>query len=175
LRELSSGQQRAVGLVLAVCPRPDLLVLDEPAANLDPVARRELLEIILGLVGTGDRTVVFSSHILTDVERVADRVAVLDKGRLLLHSALDDLKDEVRRVRLVFDEPPADHLTVPGAVAIRRMGREVLVTLLCCEDGEAERLGATLGASAVDAQRIGLEEFFIDLVGDHRMPESAAV
>jgi ABC-2 type transport system ATP-binding protein len=174
LRDLSLGQQRAVGLVLAICPQPELLVLDEPAANLDAVARREFMEIILGLVGQGDRTVIFSSHILSDVERIADRVAILDRGRLLIESSLDDLKDQVRRLRLVFDRPPPDDLVVPGFLAIRRTGREVLVTVRNYEDGLAERLAAALGASSVDAQRIGLEELFIDLVGDDRAPEIVA-
>ncbi|MEA2696265.1 MAG: type transport system ATP-binding protein [Myxococcales bacterium] len=176
LRELSLGQQRAVGLVLAVCPQPALLVLDEPAANLDPVARREFMEIILGLVGRGegDRTVIFSSHVLTDVERVADRVAILHKGQLLLHSALDDLKDEVRRVRLVFDQSPPANLIIPGSVAVRQMGREVLATFRHFDDGLAEQLAGTAGVSGIDAQRIGLEEFFLDLVGDHRTPEGLA-
>ncbi|MDB4981692.1 MAG: ytrB 1 [Myxococcales bacterium] len=174
LRDLSLGQQRAVGLVLAICPQPELLILDEPAANLDAVSRREFLEVILGLVGQGDRSVIFSSHVLSDVERVADRVAILDGGRLLADRALDDLKEQVRRLRFVFDRPPPDDLAIPGALAMRRAGREILVTVGNYEEGLAGSLAASLGATAVDDQRLGLEELFIDLVGDDRVPERDA-
>lgn len=83
LKTLSLGQQRAVGLLLALCPRPEVLVLDEPAANLDPVLRREFLEQVRRLVAGTGCTVFFSSHILSDVERLADRIAVLHGGRLV--------------------------------------------------------------------------------------------
>ena len=92
LKTLSLGQQRAVGLMLALCPRPEVLVLDEPAANLDPFLRREFLEQILGLVREEGRTVFFSSHILSDVERVADRIVVMHQGRSLLEEDLADFR-----------------------------------------------------------------------------------
>lgn len=82
LKTLSLGQQRAVGLMLALCPCPEVLVLDEPAANLDPVLRRVLLETVKALAAASRRTVLFSSHVLTDVARLASRVAFLHEGRL---------------------------------------------------------------------------------------------
>lgn len=92
LKTLSMGQQRSVGLLLALCPRPEVLVLDEPAANLDPVLRREFLDQVAALVqGTG-HTVFFTSHILSDVERLADRIAVIHEGRLVMEGALSELK-----------------------------------------------------------------------------------
>ena len=82
LRTLSLGQQRAVGLLLALCPCPEILILDEPAANLDPVLRRTFLDLVKALAVGSGRTVLFSSHILSDVERLASRVALLHEGRL---------------------------------------------------------------------------------------------
>ena len=173
LNELSLGQQRAVGLLLAVCPEPELLILDEPAANLDTVVRREFLETIIGLVGEGDRTVIFSSHILTDVERIADRIAVVHHGALRLEGALDDIKDAARRVRFTFaGEPPAT-LALPGLVALRRGGRELLATLIGYDEAETARVAAALGAH-VEAQRVGLEELFIDLEGAHGIADRSA-
>lgn len=89
LKTLSMGQQRAVGLMLALCPRPEVLVLDEPAANLDPFLRREFLEQILGLVRQAGRTIFFSSHILADVERIADRIVVIHRGRKVLEEGVE--------------------------------------------------------------------------------------
>ncbi|HEX4403916.1 MAG TPA: ABC transporter ATP-binding protein [Polyangia bacterium] len=173
LKELSLGQQRAVGLLLAICPEPELLILDEPAANLDTVVRREFLETIIGLVGDGDRTVIFSSHILSDVERVADRIAVVHRGALRLEGALDDIKDAARRVRLTFaGEPPAE-IALPGLVALRRRGRELLATLIGYDEAETARVAAALGAH-VEAQRLGLEELFIDLEGQHGIVDRSA-
>ncbi|MBI4230999.1 MAG: ABC transporter ATP-binding protein [Planctomycetes bacterium] len=165
LRALSLGQQRAVGLMLALCPRPEVLVLDEPAANLDAVVRRGFLEQVLALVAKEGRTVFFSSHILSDVERVADRLAVIHEGRLLMDRPTDTLKESVRRLRLVFLGEPPEDLAIPGAVRLRRAGREVLVTVDGYAPGMEDALARSTGAQ-VQAQAVGLEEMFIDLVGD---------
>jgi len=165
MQALSLGQQRAVGLLLALCPRPDVLVMDEPAANLDPVLRREFLQQVLDLVSEAGRTVLLSSHILSDVERIADRIAMLHDGELLLDRDTDDLKEGVRRVRLMFDgEVPAD-LTVPGAVRERRSGHELLATVDGFTEDLPGRLEAETGAQ-VHVQALGLEELFIDLAGE---------
>ncbi len=167
---LSLGQRRALGLLLALCPQPELLVLDEPAANLDAVVRRQFLQKLLRLIAgfgtTGfGTTVLFSSHILSDVERVADRIAVLHQGCLLLDRELDDLRDQVRRLRLVFDHEPPEQLSIPGEVCRRRRGRELLLTVDNFSEQLPARLQQQTGAQ-VDAQPLDLEEYFIDLVGD---------
>jgi ABC-2 type transport system ATP-binding protein len=167
LRDLSLGQRRAVALLLAVCPQPEVLILDEPAANLDAVVRREFLETVLGLVNAEDahRTVIFSSHILSDVERVADRVAILDHGRLLIERPLDELKDQVRRLRLMFTSTAPEDLDLPGLLSVRRAGREMLATTIGYDDDDLAQLAAQLDAR-FEVQRLGLEDLFIDLVGD---------
>jgi ABC-2 type transport system ATP-binding protein len=165
LRVLSHGQQRAVGLLLAVCPQPELLILDEPAANLDPVVRRELLEAVLALVGSGERTVIFSSHILSDVERVADHIAILHHGQLLLERPLDELKEQARRVRFVFQDAAPERIDIPAAVTVRRSGRELLATVVGYDAEAIALLAASWGAQA-EAHPVPLEELFIDLVGE---------
>jgi len=168
LKKLSLGQQRTVALMLAICPKPDLLVLDEPAANLDAVMRREFIEVVLTLVAEQGGTVLFSSHILSDVERVADRIAFLDRGRLLLDRDTDELRAGVRRLRLVFtNEAPANFQT-PGMVAMRRQGRELLITVEGYQETLVNQLAQSTGAH-VEAQGLGLEELFIDLLGSNRV------
>jgi ABC-2 type transport system ATP-binding protein len=97
---LSKGQKRALCILLALCQKADLLVMDEPAAGLDPMARRDFLERILEVACDGGRTVFMSSHILSDLERVVDRVAVVCGGCLSLDCELDQLKREARRLHL---------------------------------------------------------------------------
>ena len=100
LGALSKGQKRQVGLLCAVCHKPRLLVLDEPAGGLDPVARREFLEVVINLLADAGSTVIFSSHILSDLERVAQRLVVLHEGLILLDRPVDDLKENVCRVEV---------------------------------------------------------------------------
>lgn len=92
---LSTGQAQKLAIILALGHEPELLVLDEPAASLDPSARRQFLRAILDVVGAGDRTVLFSTHLTSDLERVADRVAIIKSGKTLLSEDLGELKDRM--------------------------------------------------------------------------------
>ena len=94
--KLSPGQLQRAAILLALGHEPELLVLDEPAASLDPAARRDFLQVIVELAGRGDRTVLFSTHITSDLERVADRVAFLKGGRIVHFGLLDELKDRMQ-------------------------------------------------------------------------------
>jgi ABC-2 type transport system ATP-binding protein len=96
--ELSHGMRVKLALALAIAPKPPLLILDEPTAGLDPVARREFLEIIEDHARPAGQTVFFSSHLIDEVERVADRVGIIDRGRLLYEGGLDELRAAVRGV-----------------------------------------------------------------------------
>lgn len=95
--EFSKGQRRAMCILLCLCRETQLLILDEPASGLDTVARRDFLSTMLEFVCDGTRTVLFSSHILGDIERVVDRVAIMKSGRLLLSGSLDELKEDVKK------------------------------------------------------------------------------
>lgn len=97
---MSKGQKRRFLLLLAVAQRPDLLVLDEPSGGLDVAVRRQFLDLLMELASTRKLTVIISSHILSDVERVIDRVAFLKAGRLVRHGDLDDLKAQVKRLHV---------------------------------------------------------------------------
>jgi ABC-2 type transport system ATP-binding protein len=118
---LSVGQAQKLSILLALGHEPDLLVFDEPVASLDPAARRQFLRTVLDIAGAGERTVLFSTHITSDLERVADRVAILKDGRMIHAGELDHLKDDVKRLRVSAERPIPEDFQFPGL--LRREGR----------------------------------------------------
>ena len=97
---LSPGDQQKVAILLAIGHRPDLLVLDEPVASLDPAARRDFLRMLMEINVDQGQTILLSSHITSDIERVCSHIAILHGGRILCHAALDEIKERVRAVTL---------------------------------------------------------------------------
>jgi ABC-2 type transport system ATP-binding protein len=163
LAKLSPGERQRVAIIRALAPRPELLVLDEPAAALDPVARRELLREIALRAGESGTSVLFSTHIVSDLERVASHVAFMHQGRLLLHSELDSLKE--RHLRLHVPAMAADQLVgrVPGEVARRPHpygGHSVVVVR---DEGAA--WPALVHAPGVQREVLSLEDLFVEVAG----------
>ncbi len=161
---LSRGERAGLCLALTLAPVPELLILDDPALGLDPVARRGLLEAMVYVTRRQDRTIFFSSHLLSDVERVADRIAVMDRGRLVASCSLDTFRDRIRRLVVEFPDTPPDLPAVPGLLDSIRTDRQVAVTLVDAAD-DAEDQFRRLGASRVEPVAIDLEEAFISYVG----------
>lgn len=96
IKNLSKGQKARVGLLVALAYRPELLVLDEPSSGLDPVVRRDILDAIIRTIADEGRTVLFSSHLLDEVERVADHVTMISHGKIVLSAPLDDIRESHR-------------------------------------------------------------------------------
>src|SRR5437868_1121573 len=90
IKQLSKGQRARAGLLIALAYRPQLLLLDEPSSGLDPIVRRDILSAIIRTIADEGRTVLFSSHLLDEVERVADRVAMIHEGRILMSETMED-------------------------------------------------------------------------------------
>ena len=107
IKNMSVGQRQKLSIVLALGHRPDLLILDEPVASLDPLARRQFLEQIVEVAADGSRSVVFSSHIVSDIERLANRIWIIKDGRLHWRGDFDELKDSVVRVHVRAERPTA--------------------------------------------------------------------
>src|SRR5204863_6272106 len=106
--QLSRGERAGLCLAMVLAPEPDLLILDDPAIGLDPVARRSLLETMVFATRKADRTIIFSSHLLADIERMADHVAILDYSVLRAECSLDTFRSCVQQFVLTFpDTPPS--------------------------------------------------------------------
>ncbi|MDX1926059.1 MAG: ABC transporter ATP-binding protein [Pirellulaceae bacterium] len=163
VKSLSRGQRARAGLLIALAYRPDLLVLDEPSSGLDPVVRRDILGAIIRTIGEEGRTVLFSSHLLDEVERVADRVAIIHQGTIMLTASMDEIKESHRRVTLRFEQAIAQPPKLVGALAQEGSGSEW--TYIC--DGEAQQLrlaAQALGATVVSDTSLSLDEIFVTRV-----------
>ena len=123
LGALSKGQRARAGLLVALAFRPELLLLDEPSSGLDPVVRRDILAAVIRTVADDGRTVLFSSHLLTEVEQVADRVTMVRSGRQVLDDDLATLKATHLRIDLLLPEPRLEPPTLDGVVAWTGQGK----------------------------------------------------
>jgi ABC-2 type transport system ATP-binding protein len=163
--ELSRGTQAKLALLLAMAYRPELLVLDEPTAGLDVVVRRDFLEGVIELIQEQGRTVFFSSHIVHEVERVADWVGIIDHGRLIWCSTLDDLKSRVKRIVLSFDQAPPPVAAISGdALSIDHAGRQCALTVRDFSDQTVAKARA-LKPVDIRVDDLGLEDIFVAMVG----------
>jgi ABC-2 type transport system ATP-binding protein len=172
IRSLSRGQRARAGLVTALGARPDLLVLDEPSGGLDPLARRDILAAIVRAVASEGRTVLFSSHLLDEVERVADHVALIDTGKVVFDGELDAIRDRHRRLTLHFSEARTTPPALDGVLSWEGGGHEW--TAVCDSAlGDIRQVAATAGGRVVEEGVPRLEEVFAAHAGGrtHRETE----
>jgi ABC-2 type transport system ATP-binding protein len=164
---LSHGQRAGLHLAMTLAIEPEVLILDDPATGLDPAARRSLLEAMILFTRSRERTIFFSSHLLDDVERVADQVAVLDYSILRAWCSVETFRDRVRRLVARFPaEPPRDLPAIPGLLQVTRADNE-LTLIVANPNGQTERHLRSLGAEEVDDQPLSLEDALIAYVGRH--------
>jgi ABC-2 type transport system ATP-binding protein len=155
---LSRGQRAQLALVVAVASRPEVLICDDPGLGLDVVMRRAFLEVLIDLLAGQGLSVLFSSHVLSDVERIADRVSILHEGRLIVSATLDDLKRRVaRRFWKSFDgAAPPPH---PNILRAEKRADGYELTVL---DGGRD-LEAALGGHLSAPVAPSLDDLFLDL------------
>jgi len=173
IKELSKGMRAQAGLIAAVAHRPQLLILDEPSSGLDAVVRRDILDAVVRAVADDGRTVIFSSHLLDEVERMSDHVTLIDQGRVALSGVLDDVRGAYLRSRVRF----ADHFDRPPvletALTVEGGGRSWSVV----HSGSLEQFRHSVlarGGEVVESRGATLEEIFLARAGRGRPQAEAA-
>jgi len=171
INNLSRGQRARAGLLVALAHRPELLVLDEPSSGLDPVVRRDILGAIIRTIADEGRTVLFSSHLLDEVERVADRVAIIHHGKILLSASMDDIKESHHKLTLRFPQTLSHAPSLVGTLA--REGAGVEWTYVCRgEVTQLRRAAEVMGATVVNESALSLDEIFVTRVLNADEPEA---
>jgi ABC-2 type transport system ATP-binding protein len=167
IANLSKGEARKVLLACAIAHRPELLILDEPAGGLDPVARREFLELSIELLAQNGSTILFSSHHMTDVERIASRLVVLEAGEKLVDSELAAFQQE--HCVAVLPAAPAPQVErlrgVSGFVRSRARGSSLYAVFRREPSDLRSELSDRLQLPDVSVSRLSLEEMFVAFVG----------
>ena len=164
IKALSRGTRTKLALLLALCRGAELLILDEPTSGLDPAMTEEVLQKLVAHVATEEMTVFFSSHQISDVDQIADHVAIVDRGRAVVAGALDDLREQYRRIQLVFaNEAPETTFRAPGVERVRRQGR-VLTVLSSAGSERIVAEARALNPVSVDTFPVSLKEIFLDTV-----------
>ncbi len=178
LGALSKGQAQQVALLCAVCHRPELLLLDEPAGGLDPVARREFLETTIQLLNREGTSVLFSSHHMNDVERLGGRVLLLNEGRIQIDRELDALREQVC-VAVLPSQLASDHArlaSLPGCVRVRQVLEQVHAVFEGTPAQVQQQLVRVYGEEnrgQIQCRLVPLEELFIELLGGERLEAAA--
>ncbi len=159
---LSEGQAQKLLIILALGHEPELLVFDEPVASLDPMARRQFLKTILEIVAHRECTVFFSTHITSDLERVADRVALLKSGAIDFCGGMDELKDEVKRLRITAETNSLKDLAFDGLIRCEITPGGAVISVRKYHEGIKRHIEETCGVP-VQVEDLNLEEIFLEL------------
>jgi ABC-2 type transport system ATP-binding protein len=164
VKNLSKGMVVKLSLLLAMSHEPEMLILDEPMAGLDPLVREELLDGVLQTICDRELTILFSSHTLADVQRMADMIGIMNEGRLLVHCGVDDLLRSTKRIRAVLKDGSVPSGVPTGTIWQRVANREWLLTVRDFSADTVERLRATNTLEQVEVTDVGLEDIFKDYV-----------
>jgi ABC-2 type transport system ATP-binding protein len=164
VKELSRGLRTRLALLLALCRGAELLILDEPTSGLDPAMAEEVLQALVSHVASEATSVFFSSHQISEVDQIADRVAILERGRVRVSGLLDDLREGFRRIQLVFDgDAPDAAFRSPGVARVRRKGRVMSVLASSGAEAVAQEARA-LQPRSLDVVPVTLKEIFLESV-----------
>jgi len=161
---LSKGMTAKLGLVIAMAHNPELLILDEPASGLDPIIREDFLESVLQNHTCRGRTILFSSHHVDDVERVADEVGIMVKGRLTVRGRVDELRSRFKRIRIVLPDGRLPVHVPPCVFNQRLMRRDWVVTVDAFSEEMVDELKTDNHALHCEVMDLNLEEIFKDVV-----------
>ncbi len=158
--KLSLGQKQKLSIILALCHQPELLILDEPAASLDPIARRQLLTELINIAEAQQTAILFSSHLVADLERVASHVWLLQDGQLRINMELDQLKENICRLEL----KPEQQFPVCAGITMLRQQRDALSHTATVQQTQPGALAQLIAqAQPLHCQYLSLEEIFLEL------------
>jgi len=163
-RHMSRGERAGLCLAMTLAPEPDLLILDDPAIGLDPVARRSLLESMVYATRKADRTIIFSSHLLADIERMADHIAVLDYSIMRAQCSLETFRSCVQQFVLRFEDKPPQLPPIRGVIQCIPQQNTLRLTLVNVTQ-ETRAALQRLGAISIDEVPISLEDAFVSYLG----------
>jgi ABC-2 type transport system ATP-binding protein len=162
VKHLSNGQRAQVSLALALAPNPELLIMDDPTLGLDAAIRRQFLAGMIELIMRQGRTVFFSSHILDDVERVADKIVVIDKGVIRANCSLEQFRTSVKKMILAFKDSVPSEVDIEGLLHFRCSEKELALILVGTDDGKIAELAKSTGAERYHIVKMNLEDQFIE-------------
>ena len=164
LSTLSKGQTAKAGLLVAQAHRPNLLLLDEPSSGLDPIVRHDILQAVVRTVADEGRTAFFSSHLLEEIERVSDQIAMLHHGRIVFCGSLDEIKARHRRFTLHFETAQVKPPVIAGVLSLSGEGKEW--TVMCNGTRtELPSIAAGMGARIIEDRVPSLNEIFVAHAG----------
>ena len=169
IKHLSNGQRAQVSLGLAIAPGPELLIMDDPTLGLDAAIRRQFLEGMIQLIQRKGNTILFSSHILSDVERVAERIAVIDRGTLRADCSLAEFQAAVRKVLFKFNGSVPQEIDIAGLLHKRQSEKEMELILIGTSDEQIEAWAKSVQATFYKQIEMNLEDQFIE----YTAPENA--
>lgn len=164
IKNLSKGQKARAGLLIALAYRPELLVLDEPSSGLDPIVRRDILGAVIRTIADEGRTVLFSSHLLEEVEQVADHVTMIHQGTITLSAPLHEIKESHRCLTVRFAESRQEPPSVASVLRWDGYGQE-WTAVYRGGSGELQAALAGWGARIVAERVPSLDEIFVAHVG----------
>jgi len=164
VKQLSKGMVAKLALLLAVAHEPEVLILDEPTSGLDPVVREEFLDGVLRTLCERERTILFSSHALSDVQRIAETVGLIYEGRLIDHCRTEDLLNGTKRIRAVLRDGCTPGPPPEGTIWQRVQQREWLMTVRGYSPATLEYLRTKYSLDNVEVIDLGLEDVFKDLI-----------
>jgi ABC-2 type transport system ATP-binding protein len=161
VRQLSTGMRAQLNLALAMAADPELMILDDPTLGLDTVARRQFLELAVDVLQKDGRTIVFCSHILGDVERIADRIGILAGGKLAVDCGLEELKRRIRKLRLTFTNTAPKNLQLTEIINQQTDGREMVLTIANYSEQKQAIINTYRPESCTEIP-MSLEDIFIE-------------